>query len=56
MDENILRKDLTTEEIQEGNERLEKLRNPSLFTRIGAFFRRMWEKLFGRRALRERKS
>lgn len=56
MDENILRKDLTPEEIREGNERLEKLRNPSLFTRIGAFFRRMWKKLFGRRTRGERES
>ena len=48
LDENIHRKELLQEEIQEGLDRLERLRNPTLLDRIGRFFQRLWMRLFRR--------
>jgi ParB family chromosome partitioning protein len=49
IDENVHRKELTPEEVQTGYDRLEKLRNPPMLKRIGAFFKGLWAKLFGRK-------
>ncbi len=49
LEENISRNDLTSEEIADGYNRLEKLRHPSLWRRIINFFKRLWKRLFGRR-------
>ena len=49
LEENISRNDLTSEEIADGYDRLEKLRHPSLWRRIINFFKRLWKRLFGRK-------
>jgi len=48
LDENIHRKELLPEEIQDGLDRIEKLKNPTLFARVGKFFQRLWARLFRR--------
>ena len=49
LEENITRNDLTSDEIADGYDRLEKLRHPSIWHRIINFFKRLWRKLFGRK-------
>ena len=49
IDENVHRKELTPEEVQTGYDRLDKLRHPPMMTRLGAFFKGLWDKLFSRR-------
>ncbi len=48
IDENVHRKELTTEELSDGYERLEKLNKPSVLKRIGLFLGQLWAKLFRR--------
>lgn len=48
LDENIHRKDLLQDEIQDGLDRIEKLKHPTIFDRIGRFFQRLWARLFRR--------
>ncbi len=48
LDENIHRKELTSEEIQDGHDRLEKLNKPPILKRIGLLFKQLWAKLFRR--------
>lgn len=49
LDENLLRKDFTPEEIALGYERLKKLQNPGLLKRIINFIANFFKKLFGRK-------
>jgi len=49
LEENIHRKDFSPEELLAGYRRLEKLRRPSLAKRIGAFFSRLFGRLFRRK-------
>ena len=46
MDENITRKDFTTDELAEGYIKLDKLRNPSFWRRIWLAIKRFFRKLF----------
>ena len=48
LDENIQRKELLPDEIQEGRDRIERLRNPTRLRRILMFFQRLWKRLFRR--------
>ena len=52
LEENISRNDLTSDEIADGYDRLEKLRHPNLWRRIINFFKRLWKKIFGRKKRR----
>lgn len=49
IDENIQRRNLTTEELAEGYARLEKLKHPSVFKRIRKCFKNVFKKIFRRR-------
>jgi ParB family transcriptional regulator, chromosome partitioning protein len=49
MEENVARADLSSEEIADGYQRLEKLRHPGFWRRIINFFKRLWRRIFGRR-------
>lgn len=48
LQENVLRKDFTPEELAGGYERLAKLMRPSLWARFCNFWRRLWDRLFGK--------
>ena len=48
LQENVYRKDFSAEELLEGYRRLEKLLQPSFFSRVRAFFRRFTDWLFRR--------
>ena len=50
IDENIHRKELTSEEVKEGYERLKKLNKPPVLKRIGLFIKQLWSKLFRRQS------
>ncbi len=43
LEENNQRKEFTKEELLEGYQRLEKLRNPSIWRRIGKLFKNLWK-------------
>lgn len=43
LEENNQRKEFTREELLEGYQRLEKLRNPSIWRRIGKLFKNLWK-------------
>ena len=49
IDENIQRKDLTSDELAEAYIRLDKLRNPSFLVRIWRAIVKFFRRLFGRR-------
>ena len=49
MDENVLRKDFTVDEVADGHIRLDKLRNPSFLRRIWLAIKRFFRKLFRKR-------
>lgn len=49
LDENIQRKELLPDEIQEGYDRIQRLKHPTPLDRIRKFFKRIWEWLFARR-------
>jgi len=49
LDENVLRKDFTPEELLAGYRRLEQLRHPGFLKRVGRFFGQLWGRLFSRR-------
>ena len=49
IEENIFRKPFTEAELNEGYERIHRLKNPSLKQRIANFFRRIFAFLFRRR-------
>jgi ParB family transcriptional regulator, chromosome partitioning protein len=49
IEENTRRKELTIMEIEEGYERLRRLRNPGFLMRLAIFFRNLFRKLFRRR-------
>lgn len=48
LDENIQRKELLPDEIQDGRDRIDRLRNPSTWRRILLFFKRLWQRLLRR--------
>lgn len=48
LDENLHRKGLLQEEIQDGLDRIERLKHPTALDRIGRFFRRLWARWFKR--------
>jgi len=48
LQENVLRKDFTPEEMAEGYERLARLMRPSIWKRFCDFWRRVWNFLFRR--------
>jgi len=48
LQENVLRKDFTSDELVSGYERLAKLMRPSFWKRLCSFFRRLWARLFGK--------
>jgi ParB family transcriptional regulator, chromosome partitioning protein len=48
IEENIQRKELSSDEIEDGLNRLDKLLNPSLLQRIINFFKRLFKMIFGR--------
>lgn len=43
LEENNQRKEFTKDELLEGYQRLEKLRNPSIWRKIGKLFKKFWE-------------
>ena len=49
IDENVVRKDFTTDEIADGFATLERLRNPSFFTRLWLAIKRFFRRLFRRK-------
>jgi ParB family chromosome partitioning protein len=52
LEENTHRKDFTEDELREGRARLEQMRHPGFLRRMNLFFRRLFERLFGRRRRR----
>jgi ParB family chromosome partitioning protein len=49
LEENTRRKELSIIEIEEGYERLRRLRNPGFFLRAALFFKRIFRRIFRRR-------
>jgi ParB family chromosome partitioning protein len=49
LEENIQRKDLTNEEIAQGNKRLHKLLHPNIFMRFIKFIRKIFRLIFRRK-------
>lgn len=47
LEENNQRKEFTKDELMEGYQRLEKLRNPSIWRKIGMLFKKLWELIKG---------
>lgn len=52
MEENLYRKNLTSEELEEGYNKLEKLRNPGFFRRLFRAIANFFRRLFGRKPLK----
>jgi ParB family chromosome partitioning protein len=48
LEENVLRKDFSPEELLAGYGRLERLRRPTVARRVGSFFAGIWRRLFRR--------
>ncbi len=46
IDENIARKELSQQELQNGYDRLETLNKPSVCKRLGQFFKKQWGRIF----------
>jgi ParB family chromosome partitioning protein len=55
IEENIQRKQLSSEEIADGMARIQKLRHPSLLTRIWNFLLRLFRAIFGRKRKKGKK-
>jgi ParB family chromosome partitioning protein len=55
LEENIQRRNLSTDEISDGINALQKLRNPNILQRIINFFKWLFRTLCGRRKKRQRK-
>ncbi len=50
IDENVHRKSLTPDELADGYERLQRLKNPGFFAKLRQKIRRFFQKLFGRKS------
>ena len=53
LEENIQRRNLTSDEISDGINTIHKLMNPGIFTRILNFFKRLFRFLFGRKTRKQ---